>query len=351
MRTLYVTGTGVMLPPAVPVSAAIDDGRYPAKLAQRAEQLAVTVPQEGDRAVDYAVGAAFQALLLGRHEPADIALLTYSPVLPEIPVWSPTSYVQDQLGIGRHCAAIEIRQGCNGMLAALTLAGGYLDGLGHGRHAALLTAADIWQLPTVDPWTYDPSLPAGAGGAAVLISTREGWAKVRSIATDSDPGLEAAHRGDEEFGQTTRPVDFRQRVHEWAAADLPFGLTEGAATALMARRTDELWQRHASVVTGCVTSALQQANVSIDDISRVVLPHLGAETLRQHYLGPIGVSEERTTWPTGSGRSIGHMGAADPIAALHDLRESGGTSPGDLLLMYADGVGITASAAVLEVLR
>jgi 3-oxoacyl-[acyl-carrier-protein] synthase-3 len=51
------------------------------------------------------------------------------------------------------------------------------------------------------------------------------------------------------------------------------------------------------------------------------------------------------------GRGLGHLGASDPIAALDHLVATSAVGPGDRVLLMANGVGISLSCAVIEILR
>jgi 3-oxoacyl-[acyl-carrier-protein] synthase-3/clorobiocin biosynthesis protein CloN2 len=71
-----------------------------------------------------------------------------------------------------------------------------------------------------------------------------------------------------------------------------------------------------------------------------------ADQICEHRLGIPG---SRSTWEFG--RTLGHCGASDQIIALEHLVRGGGLGPGDHLLMFAYGPGVTISAAVVEILE
>lgn len=88
--------------------------------------------------------------------------------------------------------------------------------------------------------------------------------------------------------------------------------------------------------------------VAREKVARVVLPFRGRQVLEEGYspylgdLEPARSSEER-------GREIGHLGGADPIAALHYSIASGELSPGDHAVVFSEGVGIVQSAVLVQV--
>ena len=95
-----------------------------------------------------------------------------------------------------------------------------------------------------------------------------------------------------------------------------------------------------------VKEALAEADTELDEIDRVVLPNLGLARLQAHFLGPLGLDVERTTWSFG--RRLGHLGAGDQIAGLDHLEESGALVAGRRYLLLGVGAGFSWSAAVLE---
>jgi 3-oxoacyl-[acyl-carrier-protein] synthase-3 len=98
-----------------------------------------------------------------------------------------------------------------------------------------------------------------------------------------------------------------------------------------------------------VDRALSEGDVKLADIDWFVLPSLGAGRIKAHFLDPLGIDLDRTTWPWG--RHVGHLGAGDQIAGLSHLGGAGRLARGQRCLLLGVGAGFSWSAAVVEVLR
>lgn len=337
MRTdgLYVAGTGMWLPPRVSVADAVARGALPADRAARDRLVSVGVA--GDLAPpQMAVTAAREALTRAGCGRDEVDLLLHASVHHQgIDMWAPASYIQ-RAALGNRCPAFEVRQMSNGGMAALELAAGYLLA-DSGREAALLTAADRFCPPAVDRWRTETGMVFGDGGSAVVLSTKDGFARLRGLATVGDGFLEAMHRGDEVFTDGplggTVPVDLDARSAVFRRDN---GLA--ACVAHLVAGQDEAFER-----------ALHDADAKIGDISWFVLPHFGYARLHAGYFRRLPIDPDRTTWSWS--RTVGHLGAADQFAGLNWLATTGALRPGQLCLLSGIGSGFTWSCAVLEVVR
>ncbi|TWJ21092.1 hypothetical protein [Micromonospora endolithica] len=105
-------------------------------------------------APELAPRAARQAVERAAHDPHDVGLLLYVDAWHQGPDgWQPQYYLQRHL-VGGDPVAIEVRQGCNGMLGALQLGAAYLRGA--AAEHALLVAADNFGTPMIDRWRMGP---------------------------------------------------------------------------------------------------------------------------------------------------------------------------------------------------
>jgi 3-oxoacyl-[acyl-carrier-protein] synthase-3 len=168
----------------------------------------------------------------------------------------------------------------------------------------------------------------------MVLSRRGGFARLRSLVTVSDPGLEVIGRGDAPFAaaplERARPIDAETPRTEAIAA---LGLTE-------------VLERLRAGQSAAVRRALDEAELDKDDIDWFVLPHLGLPKMEVQFFEPLGITRDRTTWEWG--RRVGHLGAGDQIAGLHELVTSGRLAPGGRALLAGIGAGFTWSAAVVE---
>lgn len=332
---LYIAGTGRRLPPATTLAEAEAAGLCRRRAWWRSEVESVRV-SPGESGPEMAARAAGAALAQAGSAPAGIDLLLHATTFYQgHDMWAPASYVQ-RVALGNTCPAIEVRQMSNGGMAALHLAAGCLAG-GTDRSEALITTGDRFCPPGFDRWRSDAGTAYGDGGTALVLSRRGGFARVLALATHADPGLEGMHRGNDPFGDAPfavrRPVDLEPPRRDFVAAT---GLDN------VLGRIDE-GQR--TVLKRCLTDA----GVTLADLDRFVLPHLGRPRLEAHFLGPLGIDVERTTWSWG--RRVGHLGAGDQFAGFGHLVDTGALAPGQLCLLAGVGAGFTWSCAVVEMLH
>jgi 3-oxoacyl-[acyl-carrier-protein] synthase-3 len=309
-----------------------------AGLAERAsvwntgiESVAVS---RGLSAPEMAVLAARAGLEGFEGEPDDISLLLHACAYHQgHDMWTPASYIQ-RIAVGNSCPAIEVRQMSNGGMAALQLAKAYL-GADNSRAAALITTADRFCLPGFDRWRSDPSTICGDGATALVLSSRSGFARVRSLVSVADSGLEQGGRGDRPFSgaplEAGMPIDLRANSSS---------LISGLGLETLLRRIEE-GQRSA------FEQACEQAHIRFEDVDWYVLPNMGRTRMRAQYFEPFGIQCERTTWSWG--RRVGHLGAGDQFGGLAHLVATGSLVPGQTCLLAGVGAGFTWTVAVLEI--
>ncbi|MFF3906400.1 ketoacyl-ACP synthase III family protein [Streptomyces sp. NPDC001848] len=327
---VYLDAIGSYLPAVSPVSEAVAAGRYDPDwdADDRIESVAV---ESRLSAPEMAVTAGRQALARSGHQPADISLLLHATIYRQGPeLWASPSYVE-RYAVGNSAPAIEVRQGCNGGLAALDLARGHLQL--PGNNAVMVTCADRFD-GDFDRFRSNKGMVFGDGAAAVVVSRRQGFARIRSLATGTDPTLEEMHRGDEPLAPSARgrgTIDIAPRKRSFLRN----------FTAAEARR------RCGEQVVGVVGEALAEAGAQLGDVARVIVSNLGHKLLDEMYLAPLGIPVERTTWTYG--RRMGHLSNSDQFIALDHLLGAGELHEGDLVLIVGMGIGFTWSAAVLDV--
>lgn len=334
---IYIKAIGTYVPPSVGVEEAVADGRYPALEVELHELAGVAVAGETP-APEMALQAAQQAFTRAGHQPHDVGLLLYADSWHQGPDgWQPQYYLQRHL-VGGDALAVEIRQGCNGMLGGLQLAAAHLRG-GSARHA-LLVAADNFGTPMLDRWRMGPGYLAGDGASAVLLSTEPSFAQLLAVRSLAVPEAEGMHRGDEPLfppGPTAgRPLDFSARN----AAFKRRVLAEGGGTAALV----QIHQR--TLVT--VGQALEEAGIGLGDITRVAYMNYSREIVEQRCMSPLGLDMAVSTWEFG--RTVGHLGASDQIVSLDHLLTTGELVPGNHILLLGVGPGVTISCAVVRIL-
>lgn len=331
---IYIAGTGSYFPKAVPVDEAIACGRYDA-VAQRASgQRSVTIAGDGDGQPEMAVRAGRTALARSAHHPGSVGLLLHAvAVYSGLDGWNCASYLQQEILDGAGIA-FEVRQVSNGAVGAVELAVPFLRSPGAG-HAALITAAERFAEPAWDRWRADSGLIFGDGASAVVLSTRDGFARLLSSATESASQLEGLHRGDAPFLPCPDPAGYPLDLHSRA---MEFSDQMDLDTI---RETGRAGLRRAA------ERAARDAGMAVGDAALYVVPNFGTSLLRAQVLDPLGVPLERTTHSWGA--EIGHVGASDQFGALNHVVEQRQVAPGDRVMVIGVGGGFNWTCLVVEI--
>ncbi len=334
-QPLYIAAAAAWLPPPMELTALAGQGAD-----EFVTNGIVSVPVGGPDDAPPVMAARAAQTALARaaalDQRDDVALVLYANTYHQgqNSFWSPASYVQRSAGVSG-AAAINIGQASNGGMAALDLAAGYLSARPGGRGtAALITAADRFCEPGIVRWAADYGAVYGDGAAAVVLSTTGGFARILSVHTSTDAELEQMHRGNTRFqpAPTAAPVDVRLAKVQFIT---DFGL-------------DNLLHRLSTGMRAVVGAALARTGLDLADMAVVVLPNLNRKMLTDQYLEPLALDPDRTLVEWSS--RVGHLGAADQLAGVAHLIESGRVARGDRVLLVGTGSGLSWSAAVLEIL-
>ncbi|MGH3737893.1 MAG: ketoacyl-ACP synthase III family protein [Micromonosporaceae bacterium] len=328
---MYVESTGVWFPPAVDVADAVASGAYDVGNARRADLGSVAVSDEPG--VDLAARAIRCALQRSRFGPGDIDLLLYATAnYVGLDAWNAAAYLQRET-LTERALAVELRQLSNGGMAAIELAAGQL--LAHPeRRAAVLATGDRFALPGFDRWGTDPGIVWGDAGAALLLTRQPGCLRLLSLVNVTDPTLEGLYRGDAALlpspDPDQMPVSLTRRYREFQARS----------------DADDVRRRMRRGFLAAANQALEEADTSLDQVVRVVIPHLGRQLLERRYLAPLKLDLSRTTWEWG--RTVGHLGVGDQFAGLDRVVSRDGLGPGDRVMVLSIAGGHVWGTAVLE---
>jgi 3-oxoacyl-[acyl-carrier-protein] synthase III len=335
LTDVYLAGLATYLPEPFSVAEAVTRGWCDRVLLDEvgweATRIAGDVPPP-----EMAVRAARPALEQAGLPTSDYAMLLHTSVSHQGPdSWTPHHYVQRHT-LGRDGLAIHLREGCQGMVSAIDVAASYLLA-SDGRRAALVTAADNWGHPLADRWRCQPNTVLSDGAAAMVLAKGRGFARVHSVATTSVPEMEELARGD--------------------APLFPPGVTVGASLNLYPKMLRlaggvsfhemfELVQRGHADVVGQV---LDEAGITPEKVTRVSMSFSVSEQYVKEIVEPLGFAGEQTTWLLDYGRTIGHIGTADPLVGLARLLETGALVPGDHVLLLASSWMMARTCAVIEI--
>src|SRR5262249_16282873 len=225
--------------------------------------------------------------------------------------------------VGGTACAVELRQACNGALAALELGSAYLAAA-PASASALLTTSDRCP-PGTDRYRSGQGELAGAGAAGAVLSPGGGGARL----------LCTAIVGDGRFLGTGSAVDPGQY-----ASRAEFLVAQRRRLRPMLRAMSALQQQS-------VQAALADAGLDSAEIDRWVFANVGQFLVDQEFRKMFGIDESITTWDWG--RTIGHLGAGNQFAGFTHLVEDGLVRVGDRVALCGNGVGFSYGCAVLEI--
>jgi 3-oxoacyl-[acyl-carrier-protein] synthase-3 len=320
---VYVNASAMVLGRIEDTAVAVADGRYDAELREAHGYLSISVIQDERGVLDLAVDAARAALCRADVPAAEVRLVVHVSCETRGPDdLPPASYVQGRT-VGNTAFAVEIRQACNGALAALELAAAYLSAAPTST-SALITTSDRSR-PGTDRYLAAQGEVAGDGATAAVLSRGAGVAKLLSTAVV----------GDGRFLGTD------------AAAD-PRGYPDRAALlAEQRRRLRPLLRAMSAHEQHSVEIALADAGLASTDISRWVFANVGQLLVHQEFRRKFGIAESMTTWDWG--RTVGHLGAGNQLAGLTHLVETGAVRAGDRVALCGNGVGFSFGCAIFEI--
>jgi 3-oxoacyl-[acyl-carrier-protein] synthase III len=304
-RDLYLAGLGSYLP-----QASATEGNRVVRVARDGETGPVMAAQAGRLAVQRS-GLSYDEFGLVLHAGIGYQGRDF---------WPAASFVQNET-VGRGSLALELRGDRNGALAALDLAACYLTAGGTAASAALVTAGDAFRPPYVDRWAFDDHMVPADGAAAAILSTRHGFARVRSIVSAGDPALEAPERGSGPWN--TGPAG---------------SVSPAARRSAFARQDEFAWEGMRNRIAKMSDLVVQQA-----------LDEAGCELTAVRFF----VSSSAAGFPSYEFCRLGiaAVGAASELVALTQLVDRRRVRPGDLLVVAGCGAGAIWTVAVVEFLE
>jgi 3-oxoacyl-[acyl-carrier-protein] synthase III len=250
--------------------------------------------------------------------------------------FSSPGYILHQLGIS-DIPSHEVGQGCNGILAGLQVAAGWLATVPDAGTALMTTSLNAGVSYLDRCRSAGAGTILGDGAAAAVVGKDGGIARVDALNSVTFPELEALHRGDallldtddgvrEGVDMVSRSRAFA-RGRGWDPRDL---LEEiGTMTAETAQRS------------------LDEAGITVGDLAKVIHPNVSPAVMEASILGPLKLTLDQSTWDLG--RTVGHLGAADYLVSLDHLLSTGQLRVGDRVLLAGGTAGFTVSSAVLTV--
>lgn len=332
---IYLTGVGVHIPDSVDAREAVARGEYDAADYEWYGWTGAAVA--GDTpAPDMAVAAARQALSRSGHPASDIGLHLHAGFFDQGPEgWSPQHYILRHI-TDRDIPAFSVWQACNALVGSFDLAASYLLSSPE-RVAALLTGADNVGTPNYNRWDFGiQNGVLGDAASSVILSKREGFARLLSVTSASTPEVEKQYRGAEPLFPPSLTAGRRMNMKERFASQQ--GVEETVA---------EVVQRQGELRTHIALQALAEADIDVADVTRVTHVFTGQESYLKVILDPIGIDSDRGLLEFG--RNLGHLTVNDQIVGLDHLVTTRQVGPGDHILLIAHGGGVSLSCAVVRI--
>ncbi|MFI2620620.1 ketoacyl-ACP synthase III family protein [Streptomyces sp. NPDC018584] len=335
VQGVYVSSIGTYLPRAVSAEDAIADGLYDQELYDTVGWRGTHVAG-GLAAPDMAVLAARDALRRQGDEAETVETFLHSGSFYQGPdEISVPGYIMRELGLDA-IPSLDVRQGCNGMLASVEVAIGRLTGAARCG-SALITAAENHSTPLIDRWRgFAPGLVMGDGAAAVILDSEEGFAEVVAANSSTMPALEGWHRGENDLlppqEPTFEPLSLARTVEEFTKSTMP--MTE--AIELISKFSLDLVQR-----------SIVDADINASDVAALISVNADGRALEQWFLEPLGIPAGRTSWEIG--RTMGHMGGCDQFISLDRMLASGAVGPGDHVILHAAAPGWAGTTLAIRI--
>ena len=329
MSASAVLGCGRLLPPRTVTSEELGRalGASGADVTARSGVAVRHWADTGDGPSDLAREAADAALREAGLAPADVDLIVFATMTPDIAFPGSGCFLQDKLGC-RTVGALDVRAQCAGFLFALATADRFVRAGAATR--ALVAGAEI----------YSTALDLSPRAAAVTPYFGDG-AGVMLLGAADEPGVVATVLHSD-------PTDLERFWCEFPASrHYPARMDREAFDAgrhfyrLDAEAVHPQAERALAEVAG---EALERARVGADRIALFAM----------HYLDPriARAAADRAGFPgsrvVATAEAAGHVGAAGIPIALADARASGRVGSGDLVCCAAFGAGMSWAGAVLR---
>ncbi|MFE9422244.1 ketoacyl-ACP synthase III family protein [Kitasatospora sp. NPDC006697] len=337
-ENLYVAGLGAYLPEQIyTAEQAVADGVYGAGECEANGYRAVRVAADDEPGPVMAAAAGRQAVARSGLAADDFDVVVHASVGHQgQDVWTPAHYVQNE-AVGGNGAAFEVRQGSNSGLAAAEVAASWISARPDAT-AALVTTGDSFKLPYWDRWKADEQVVYGDGAGAMVLSTRGGFARVRSTASRADASLEPLYRGEDSWTEAPfyngKPVDLAGRKRSWLSRH------EGGYDEAIARINKNFG--------AVLQTALADADTDLAGTQWFIHANMSKTIVEWGFHGALGLDPDSTVYDWGL--DYAHMGGGDQIIGLNRLFETGRPKPGDLIVTAGAGIGFMWTVAVLEVL-
>ena len=268
--------------------------------------------------------AALEAARLG---PADVDLIVFATMTPDIAFPGSGCFLQDKLGCGT-VGALDVRAQDAGFLFALATADRFVRARAAER--VLVVGAEIHSTALdATPRAADVTPRFGDGGGAVLLGAGERGGVLATVLHTDPTDYERFWC---EF-PSSRHYPARMEMAQYEQG-LHFYVLDAPALDRQAE----------PVLTATVRDVLAQAGLRPDAVDLCIAHYVDPRVARRA-AGAAGIPDARVVGP---GETIGHVAAGGIPIALADAVRTGRVGPGATVCCVAFGAGISWAGAVVR---
>jgi 3-oxoacyl-[acyl-carrier-protein] synthase-3 len=284
------------------------------------------VPEEGGvGSSDLALEASLIALERAGWKPADIDLIIFATLSPDIFFPGPGCLLQEKLGLDS-TPALDIRQQCTGFLYGLTTADAYIrSGL---ANRILIACAEV----------HSTGLDISTNGRDVAVIFGDGAACVcvEGIETDEDIGvLASALHANGKFAQSLMVEAATSKQNPRITAEM---IEEGRHFPVMDGKT--IFKEAVRSLPAVTQEILEKTGLSLEDID-LFIPHQANMRINQFFAHSMKLPEEKVFHNI---QRYGNTTAASIPLALDEALEMDIIADGSLVIFLGLGAGLTWGA-------
>jgi 3-oxoacyl-[acyl-carrier-protein] synthase-3 len=284
------------------------------------------IPEEGGvGSSDLALEASLIALERAGWKPADIDLIIFATLSPDIFFPGPGCLLQEKLGLDS-TPALDIRQQCTGFLYGLTTADAYIrSGL---ANRILIACAEV----------HSTGLDISTNGRDVAVIFGDGAACVcvEGIETDEDIGvLASALHANGKFAQSLMVEAATSKQNPRITAEM---IEEGRHFPVMDGKT--IFKEAVRSLPAVTQEILEKTGLSLEDID-LFIPHQANMRINQFFAHSMKLPEEKVFHNI---QRYGNTTAASIPLALDEALEMDIIADGSLVIFLGLGAGLTWGA-------
>ncbi len=284
------------------------------------------IPEEGGvGSSDLALEAAHIALERAGWKPADIDLIIFATLSPDIFFPGPGCLLQEKLGLDS-TPALDIRQQCTGFLYGLTTADAYIrSGL---ANRILIACAEV----------HSTGLDISTNGRDVAVIFGDGAACVcvEGIETDQDIGVMAsALHANGKFAQSLMVEAATSKQNPRITVEM---IEQGRHFPIMDGKT--IFKEAVRSLPAVTQEILEKTGLSLEDID-LFIPHQANMRINQFFAQSMKLPEEKVFHNI---QRYGNTTAASIPLALDEALEMDVIGDGNLVLFLGLGAGLTWGA-------